>query len=132
MEGKGLRGISMEEKKKILAIDDEEDIRFILKEELTDEGYEILTLGDPTQALDAIASFKPDLILLDIKMPQMSGIELLGKIRDRYYDLPVILLTAYSSFKRDTASLASDQYIVKSGDLTELKKRIERIFRVKV
>lgn len=122
----------MEDKKKILAIDDEEDIRFILQEELTDEGYEVLTLGDPTKALDEIASFKPDLVLLDIKMPQMSGIELLGMIRDKYYDLPVILLTAYSSFKRDIASAASDQYVVKSGDLTELKKRIERIFKVRI
>lgn len=122
----------MEDKKKILAIDDEEDIRFILKEELTDEGYEVFTLGNPTKALDTIESFKPDLVLLDIKMPQMSGIELLGKIRDKYYDLPVILLTAYSSFKKDTASLACDQYVVKSGDLTELKKRIERIFKVKI
>jgi len=122
----------MEEKKKILAIDDEEDIRFILQEELTDEGYEVYTLGDPTQALDKIEEIQPDLVLLDIKMPQMSGTELLGLIRDKYYDLPVILLTAYSSFKRDIASAASDYYVVKSGDLTELKKRIERIFKVRV
>ena len=122
----------MEEKKKILAIDDEEDIRFILEEELTDEGYEVHTLGDPTKALDLIDEIKPDLVLLDIKMPQMSGTELLGKIRDRYYDLPVILLTAYSSFKRDIASVACDHYVVKSGDLTELKKRIEKIFKTRV
>ena len=126
------RNRKMEEKKKILAVDDEEDIRFILKEELTDEGYDVYTLRDPTQALDKIEEIKPDLVLVDIKMPQMSGIELLGKIRDKYYDLPVILLTAYSSFKRDIASAASDHYVVKSGDLTELKNRIERIFKVKV
>ncbi len=122
----------MERKKRILAIDDEEDIRFILKEELTDEGYEVFTLDDPTKALDRIEEIKPDLVLLDIKMPQMSGTELLGKIRDRYYDLPVILLTAYSSFKRDVAAAACDHYVVKSGDLSELKKKIERIFRVVV
>jgi len=122
----------MEEKKKILAIDDEEDIRFILKEELTDEGYEVHTLGDPTKALELIDEIKPDLVLLDIKMPQMSGTELLGLIRDKYYDLPVILLTAYSSFKRDIASAACDHYVVKSGDLTELKKRIEKIFKTRV
>ena len=127
-----MRNSKMEEKKKILAVDDEEDIRFILKEELTDEGYDVHTLGDPTRALDKIEEIKPDLVLVDIKMPQMSGIELLGKIRDRYYDLPVILLTAYSSFKKDTASLACDHYVVKSGDFTELKNRIKRIFKVKV
>ncbi len=122
----------MEEKKKILAIDDEEDIRFILEEELTDEGYEVYTLDNPTQALDRIEEIQPDLVLLDIKMPQMNGTELLGLIRDRYYDLPVILLTAYSSFKRDVTTAASDYYVVKSGDLSELKKRIERIFRIRV
>ena len=122
----------MEKKKKILAIDDEEDIRFILEEELTDEGYEVHTLGDPTQALDKIEEIQPDLILLDIKMPQLSGTELLGLIRDRYYDLPVILLTAYSSFKRDIASVACDHYVVKSGDLTELKERIKKIFKTRV
>jgi len=122
----------MEKKKKILAIDDEEDIRLILKEELTDEGYEVYTLGDPTQALDKIEEIHPDLVLLDIKMPQMNGTELLCLIRDRYYDLPVILLTAYTSFKRDVVSTASDYYVVKSGDFTELEKRIKRIFKVRV
>jgi DNA-binding response OmpR family regulator len=117
-------------RKKILAIDDEEDLRIILKEELTDEGYEVFTLGDPEKAMDRIEATKPDLVLLDIKMPGMSGMDLLNLVREKYYNLPVILLTAYSSFKKDIAAAACDQYVVKSGDFTELKKRIRKTLSV--
>lgn len=120
----------MSNRKKILAIDDEEDLRIILKEELTDEGYEVFTLGDPEKAMDRIEATKPDLVLLDIKMPGMSGMDLLNLVREKYYNLPVILLTAYSSFKKDIAAAACDQYVVKSGDFTELKKRIRKTLSV--
>ncbi|NIA11752.1 MAG: response regulator [Nitrospiraceae bacterium] len=120
----------MGDRKRILAIDDEEDLRIILKEELTDEGYEVFTLGDPAKAMDKIEETNPDLILLDIKMPGMSGMDLLNLIRGKYYDLPVILLTAYSSFKKDIAAAACDQYVVKSGDFTELKKRVRKTLSV--
>ena len=119
----------METRKKILSIDDEENIRLLLSCELEDEGYEVISLGDPQQAMKAIEEEHPDIVLLDIKMPQLDGMELLKMIRDKYYDLPVILLSAYSSFKRDVAAMASDYYVVKSADLTELKKLIKKIFK---
>ncbi len=122
----------MGEKKKILCVDDEENIRLLLACELEEEGYEVIGLGDPLQAMEIIAREKPDVVILDIKMPKMNGIELLKIIRDTYYDLPVILLSAYSTFKRDVAARASDYYVVKSGDLTELKKTIRRILQVQV
>lgn len=122
----------MERKKKILSIDDEENIRLLLSCELEDEGYEVISLGDPLQAMKIIEEEQPDIIILDIKMPQLSGIELLKMIRDKYYDLPVILLSAYSSFKRDIAAMASDYYLVKSADLSELKKLIKRIFKAQI
>ncbi|MBW1646199.1 MAG: response regulator [Deltaproteobacteria bacterium] len=122
----------MAEKKKILCIDDEENIRLLLACELEEEGYKVIGLGDPLQAMDLIAREQPDVVILDIKMPKMNGIELLKIIRDTYYDLPVILLSAYSTFKRDVAARASDYYVVKSGDLTELKKTIRKILQVQV
>ncbi|MBN2232146.1 MAG: response regulator [Deltaproteobacteria bacterium] len=118
--------------KKILCVDDEENVRMLLSCELEDEGYKVITLGDPLKAMDAIDRESPDIVLLDIRMPKLNGIELLKQIRDRYYDLPVILLTAYSSFKRDVAAMASDYYVVKSGDLTELKKLITRILQTHI
>lgn len=122
----------MESKKKILSIDDEENIRLLLSCELEDEGYEVISLGDPQQAMKMIEDEQPDIIILDIKMPQLSGIELLKMIRDKYYDLPVILLSAYSSFKRDVAAMACDYYVVKSADLNELKKLIKKIFKTQL
>ncbi|MBN2331513.1 MAG: response regulator [Deltaproteobacteria bacterium] len=122
----------MEKQKKILCIDDEENIRLLLACELEEEGYEVISLGDPLQAMEIIAQQQPDIIILDIKMPHLSGIELLSTIRDRYYDLPVILLSAYSSFKRDVSAMASDYYVVKSGDLTELKKLVKRILQTHI
>jgi len=119
----------MEDKKKILSIDDDESIRLLLSCELEDEGYEVISLGDPLQAMKMIEDEQPDIVILDIKMPQLSGIELLKMIRNRYYDLPVILLSAYSSFKQDIAAMASDYYVVKSADLSELKKVIKKIFK---
>ncbi len=118
----------MKNKKKILSIDDDESIRLLLSCELEDEGYEVISLGDPLQAMKLIEDEKPDIVILDIKMPQLSGIELLKMIRNKYYDLPVILLSAYSSFKQDIAAMASDYYVVKSADLSELKEVIKKIF----
>jgi DNA-binding response OmpR family regulator len=63
---------------------------------------------------------------LDIRLGQYDGLDLLQDIRRRYYDIPVILCSAYASFKWDLRSIAADYYVVKSGDLTELKKKIHR------
>ena len=66
----------------------------------------------------------PDIIVLDIRMGEWNGLDLLQDIRNTYYSMPVILCSAYSSFKHDMKSVAADYYVVKSGDLTELKTRI--------
>ena len=66
----------------------------------------------------------PDLVVLDIKMVDYNGLDLLQDIRNKFYDLPVILSTAYDTFKEDMKSIAADFYVVKSFDLTELKKKI--------
>jgi DNA-binding response OmpR family regulator len=64
------------------------------------------------------------LVILDIKMVDYNGLDILQDIRDHSYDLPVILSTAYDSFKEDTKSIAADFYVVKSYDLTELREKI--------
>ncbi len=111
--------------KKILVVDDEESIRLLYKEELEDEGYEIEVASDGPEALSKFASFKPDLVTLDLKMPGMDGLEVLEKIREKDMDIPIVLLTAYSEFKQDFTTWASNAYIVKSMDLSELKGTIE-------
>ncbi len=71
--------------------------------------------------------FKPDLITLDIKMPGMDGIETLKQIRETERKIPIIMCSAYGEYKQDLTTWASDAYIVKCADLTELKSTIRKL-----
>jgi two-component system response regulator (stage 0 sporulation protein F) len=109
---------------KILIVDDEEHIRFLYSEELTEAGYEVITADSGLRLLERIEEEKPDLVVLDIKMVDYNGLDLLQDIRNKFYDMPVVLCTAYDTFKEDMKSIAADFYVIKSFDLTELKTKI--------
>ena len=111
---------------KLLVVDDEEPIRFLYEEELTDEGYEVVSIASGQGLVERIEQESPDLVILDIKLADADGLALLQEIRNRFYDLPVILSSAYEVFKRDVKAIAADAYVVKSSDLTPLKKAIGR------
>jgi len=111
--------------KKILIVDDEEVIRMLYSEELEEEGYKVVTTGTGRGLIELIDAEKPDLVVLDIKMAEHDGLDLLQDIRKDFYNVPVILCSAYSSFKGDLKSIAADYYVVKSADLTELKQKIK-------
>ncbi|MBF0475811.1 MAG: response regulator [Deltaproteobacteria bacterium] len=117
---------------KILVVDDEEHIRFLFSEELTEEGYQVVLADNGFKLLERIDQEKPDLVVLDIKMAEYDGLDLLQQIRNKFYDLPVILCTAYDTFKEDIKSISADFYVIKSFDLTELKKKIARALETKV
>ncbi len=109
---------------KILVVDDEEHIRLLYSEELSEAGYEVITAADGYQLAERIDKEKPDLIVLDIMMVDYNGLDLLQEIRNKFYNMPVILCTAYDTFKEDIKSIAADFYVIKSFDLTELKTKI--------
>ncbi|UCC66772.1 MAG: response regulator [Deltaproteobacteria bacterium] len=111
---------------KILVVDDEKSIRLLYQEELADEGYDVVTAESGHRLLEKIEQEGPDLIVLDIKMMEYNGLDLLQDIRNRYYNLPVILCSAYEVFKQDMKAIAADAYVVKSSDLTQLKRAISR------
>lgn len=113
--------------KTILVVDDEEQIRFLLSEELTEEGFQVLTAADAMEALKIIEKEPLDLVVLDIRMPGMTGVELLPRILGLKEGLPVILNTAYSQYQQDFMTWSANAYIVKSGDLTELKEKIKEL-----
>jgi len=117
---------------KILIVDDEEHIRTLYKEELLREGYQVSTSATGRNILELIEKERPDLIILDIKMSDCNGLDILQIIRNKYYNMPVILSTAYEIYKNDIKSMAADFYVVKSFDLTELKKRIKRALETSV
>jgi two-component system response regulator (stage 0 sporulation protein F) len=110
--------------KKILIVDDEESIRFLYREELEEDGFIVEVANNGEEALEKLPLFKPDLITLDIKMPGMNGIETLKRIRESDRQLPIIMCSAYGEYKQDFTTWASDAYIVKCADLTELKMTI--------
>ena len=109
---------------KILIVDDEEHIRYLYSEELSEAGYEVITADSGKNLIERIKEEKPDLVVLDIKMVDYNGLDLLQDIRNNVYDLPVVLCTAYDTFKEDIKSIAADFYVIKSFDLTELKNKI--------
>jgi DNA-binding response OmpR family regulator len=110
---------------KILIVDDEDVIRMLYGEELEDEGYEVITTDSGRGLVGLVEREKPDLIILDIKMAEHDGLDLLQDIRREYYNIPVILCSAYSSYKGDLKAIAADYYVVKSADLSELKQKIK-------
>jgi two-component system response regulator (stage 0 sporulation protein F) len=108
--------------KRILLVDDEEYIRRFYVEELSSEGYEVVTVASGHNLLRKINFCQPDLVILDIKLMDYDGLELLQEIRSHHLDLPVILCTAYDTYKEDPRAFAADYYVIKSFDLTELKR----------
>ncbi len=97
---------------KILIVEDEENIRLLYKEELEDLGYEVIQASDGREAMKKYDLHKPDLMILDIQLPGMDGIETMNIIRGKSKDVPIILCTAYGEYKQDMKTWASEAYIV--------------------
>jgi DNA-binding response OmpR family regulator len=113
--------------KTILVVDDDEAIRSLLQEELEDEGYKVMIATNARDALKMVEAEPLDLVILDIRMPGMDGLEALPRILGIKEGLPVIMNTAYSQYQDSFMSWAADAYIVKSSDLTELKEKIREL-----
>ena len=113
--------------KKILVVEDDESQRLLYHDELVEAGYEVMLAVNGREALKQLDRGKPDLIILDIVMPVMDGMETLGRIIREHRDVPVILNTAYSSYRDDFMSWGADAYVVKSADLGELKAKVREI-----
>ena len=113
--------------KTILIADDDRNLTLLYEQELTDEGYRVEVVHDAREAIGRVEGDPPDLLILDIRMPGMDGIEALSHILGKNNRLPVILNTAYSNYKDNFMTWSADAYVVKSSDLTELKTRIREV-----
>ena len=112
--------------KNILLVDDEDSIHLLYREELEEEGYSVFSAFTGEEALAKLEDSDINLVILDINMPGMNGLEALRKIKELNPFLPVILSSAYQEFKQDLASWCSDEYLVKSANLDELKEAVKR------
>jgi two-component system KDP operon response regulator KdpE len=120
----------MAEGRTILVVDDEPDLLNAVRLYLEDEGYQVLTATNGEEALAKVRTRLPDLIVLDVMMPQMNGFEALGEIR-RISNVPVIMLTVKGeeSDKVRGLGLGADDYVTKPFSQRELLSRIQAVLR---
>jgi len=116
---------------KILIVDDEPAVRKLYDKDFSDNGYHVMLAGSGNEALTKVGEDKKiDLVILDIKMEEKDGLEVLDVLRKNNKSLPVILNSAYSTYKNDFTSWLADAYLVKSHDLTELKDKVQELLLV--
>lgn len=116
-------------KTKVLVIDDQVGIRALLSEVFTVLGFEVIEAGNGNEGLDVMEKCKPDIILLDMKMPGLSGIETLRLIRARNHHIPIILVTAYqeNDMMSEAELLGVSARLVKPFDIEELQRIVRRV-----
>lgn len=104
----------------ILIVEDNANQRLLYEEELREQGYDVILAASGREALELVRNAPPDLVILDIHMPHMDGIETLGRLLSQDNRLPVILHTAYATYKSNFMTWSADAYVIKSTDRTEL------------
>ena len=111
-------------------VEDDADIADVLRRSLRNEGYEVRTSADGIEALDVAAAFIPDLIVLDLGLPRLDGVEVCRRLRDDG-DVPILMLTARAELEDRVAGLDSgaDDYLVKPFERQELLARIRALLR---
>lgn len=114
-------------KPSVLVVDDEDHILKLYQKELTEEGYQVKTATNGEQALRMVETESPDLVVLDIKLQDQNGLEILSGLRKLGGNTPIILNSAYSVYKNDFQSWLADAYLVKSSNLDQLKKKIKEL-----
>lgn len=114
----------------ILVVEDDPSLLDLYRMELEDEGYKIFCARDGEEAIKIAKQSTLDLVVLDIRIDKIEGLEVLKEIKSAKKDLPVILNTAYSTYKQDFVSWMADAYIVKSSKLDELKEKIRELLRI--
>jgi len=114
---------------RILIVDDEPHLRLLYETELRRAGFETMTASNAAQGLEFVETMKPDLVVLDIRMAGMDGIEALQHIIERDNSLPVVLNTAFSSYRDNYLTWSADAYVTKSSDVTELVETVTRLLK---
>ena len=111
----------------ILCVDDDPSLLNLYNEELTEEGYKVIVAKNGKEAVTRFSREKPNLVILDIRMPEMDGITALNAILGKNRQVPVIFNTAYPQYKENFMTWGADAYVVKSSNLSELKQAIRQV-----
>jgi DNA-binding response OmpR family regulator len=112
---------------KILVIEDEKNLRLLYQQDFERDGFDVVTAATATDGLELVRREKPDLVVMDIRLPGMDGLEAMSRLLNTSPRIPVVLNSAYSSYKDSFMSWAADAYIVKSADTGELRTRVREL-----
>jgi DNA-binding response OmpR family regulator len=112
---------------KVLCVDDDLTLLNLYKIELSEEGYKVILAKDGKEALLKFEKEKPQVVIMDIRMPVMDGIETLTAMLEKDRQIPVILNTAFPQYKENFMTWGAEAYVLKSSDLTELKQKIREV-----
>ncbi len=110
----------------ILIIDDEVNLLRLYKKELEKDGHKVILASSGHDALSRFDEHNPDLVILDIRMPDMDGVELVGRLLDKRRNLPIIINSAYRSYEDNYVCWCAEAYIDKSSDLGPLKDAVNK------
>jgi DNA-binding response OmpR family regulator len=116
---------------KILFVDGDPSLLNLYHEELTEEGYRVVVARNGKEAVTRFSREKPNLVILDIRMPEMDGITALNAILGKDRQVPIIFNTAYPQYRENFMTWGADAYVVKSPDLSELKQTIRQVLERK-
>ena len=120
-------------KRAILVVEDEEAIREVLRRALQGEGYHVICAADGKEALALIQENRPEMILLDLMLPEMDGTEVCRRVREDPVlgTIPIMMITGKDTFGdlEQGLALGADDYVVKPFDIREIKLRVAALFR---
>ena len=118
--------------RRILVADDEANMRWVLERALTKAGYDVETVGDGQLALDRALAERPDLVLVDLKMPKMDGLSVLRTLKEHYPDLLMVMMTAHGSTATAVEAMkaGAHDYLMKPFDIDELLITVAKAFEV--
>lgn len=115
--------------KSLLVVDDDTSCRKLYEAEFSEEGYSVEAASSGREALKMLEDTDYDLVILDIKMPEMDGLEALCEIMKSKREVPVVINSAYPSFKTEFTSWNAEAYVVKSSNLDELKRTVRSVLQ---
>jgi DNA-binding response OmpR family regulator len=117
---------------KVLLVDDEADILEVIQDRLEAYGFNVITASNGVDALDRLAMENFDGIFLDVKMPEMGGIEALEEIRKKDKQIPIIIITSSSTREAaiDAIAKGANDYVLKPFEWSELKAKIEKVYKI--
>ncbi len=115
--------------KKVLFADDDLSLLTLYRDEFSEDGYEVALAANGKEAIEKFQKEKPDVVVMDIRMPVMDGITAMNILLGKNRQTPVILNSAYPQYQQNYMTWGAEAFLVKSSDLTELKGKVREVLR---